>query len=87
MIGREHNIGASDMLAGHLLFLDLGTGYMGEFTENSSCTFTTYVQVIGIQCPRGKNRTILSCQLFWSEIKISLDHLDICVLPSEDLVY
>ena len=56
-------------------------------TENSSCTFTTYVQGIGIQCPRGKNGTILSCQLFWSEIKISLDHLDVCILPSENLVY
>ena len=33
------------MLAGHVLFLDLGTGYMGEFTENSSsCTLRTYVQ-------------------------------------------
>ena len=86
VIGREHNIGASDMLAGHLVSWS-GYWLHGWVHWKSSCTFTTYVQGIDIQCPRGKNGTILSCQLFWSEIKISLDHLDICILPSENLVY
>lgn len=34
MTGREHNRGFRD--AGHALVLDLVTGYLGEFTENSS---------------------------------------------------
>lgn len=56
-----------------VLFLDLGAGYMGEFTENSSsCTHNFYTR----NFPKGKRVE----QFFvhsWSGVKkICLDYLD-----------
>lgn len=53
MIGRDHDRCLRD--TGRVLFLDLGVGYVGKFTENlSSCIPTVYIQGIGICCPKGK---------------------------------